>query len=437
MPMTTEFSKRRQRLLKQMGPNSMAILPTATEKVRNRDVLYPFRPDSDFYYLTGFSEPEAVMVLLREKSKSRLILFCRQRDRALEIWNGHRYGPEGAITHFDADEAYDIEALHHKLGEWMQGIERVFYSLGQDHEFDQLLTQQAETLRSQSRNGVNEPSQFISLAHIIHHMRLVKSGAEIKLMQHAANIASEAHIQAMQHCKAGMNEYEINAELTHCFMKHGSRSPAYPSIVAGGKNACILHYTENNATLNNGDLLLIDAGAEYDNYASDITRTFPVNGRFSEEQRALYDLVLSAQLAAIKKVQPGLGYNAYHDTAVRVLTKGLIKLGLLKGDYKQLIKDGAYKEFYMHRTGHWLGMDVHDVGPYKQGQHWLKLRPGMVLTVEPGLYIAPDCKTVAKRWRGIGIRIEDDVVVTRTGNKVLSAAAPKHPDNIEAIMQAA
>jgi len=435
--MTSEFSKRRQRLLKQMGPSSMAILPTATEKVRNRDVHYPFRPDSDFYYLTGFSEPESVMVLLREKSKSRFILFCRQRDRALEIWHGHRYGSEGAIEHFAANEAYDIEILHDKLGEWMGGIERIFYTLGHDHEFDQLLTQQVETLRNQSRSGASEPLQFISLAHIVHQMRLVKSNAEIKLMQRAANIASEAHIRAMQQCKPGMNEYEINAELTHCFMKHGSHSAAYPAIVAGGKNACILHYTENNAALNDGDLLLIDAGAEYDNYASDITRTFPVNGRFSAEQRALYDLVLDAQLAAIKKIQPGVRYNVHHDTAVRVLTKGLVKLGLLKGDYKQLIKDNAYKDFYMHRTGHWLGMDVHDVGPYKQGQQWLKLRPGMVLTVEPGLYIPPDCKKVAKRWRGIGIRIEDDVVVTRTGNKVLSAAAPKHADNIEAIMQAA
>ncbi|MBL1293717.1 MAG: Xaa-Pro aminopeptidase [Thiotrichales bacterium] len=435
--MTTEFNKRRQRLLKQMGPNSMAILPTATEKIRNRDVHYPFRPDSDFYYLTGFNEPEAVMVLLREKSKSRFILFCRKRDKTLEIWNGHRYGPEGAIEQFGADEAYEIEDLHKKLSEWMAGIDRIFHTLGQDHEFDQVLTQQAESLRNQSRSGVNEPSQFISLSLITHQMRLIKSSTEIKLMQHAANIASEAHIQAMQHCKPGMNEYEIDAELTHSFMKQGSRSPAYPSIVASGKNACILHYTENNAVLNDGDLLLIDAGAEYNNYASDITRTFPVNGRFSEEQRALYDLVLDAQLAAIKKVQPGVGYNVHHDTAVRVLTKGLIKLGLLKGDYKQLIKDNAYKDFYMHRTGHWLGMDVHDVGPYKQDQQWLKLRPGMVLTVEPGLYISPNCKKVAKRWRGIGIRIEDDVVVTHTGNKVLSAAAPKHADNIEAIMQAA
>ena len=435
--MMNEHAKRRSRLLKQMGPNSMAILPTATEKIRNRDVHYPFRPDSDFFYMTGFSEPEAVMVLVKEKSKSRFILFCRQRDRDREIWDGHRFGPEGAIEHFDADEAYEIAQLHDKLGEWMSGVDQIYYSLGHDLEFDQVLTQQAESLRSQSRSGVNEPSQFISLSQIIHQLRLVKSASEIKLMQQAANIAAEAHIQAMQACKPGMNEYEIDAELTHCFMKHGSRSPAYPSIVAGGKNACILHYIENNDGLNNGDLLLIDAGAEYENYASDITRTFPVNGKFSSEQRALYDLVLEAQLAAIKKVKPGATYNAHHDAAVRVLTKGLVKLGLLKGDYKQLIKDGAYRDFYMHRTGHWLGMDVHDVGPYKQGHQWIKLRPGMVLTVEPGLYIAPDCKKVAKRWRGIGIRIEDDVVVTRTGNKVLSAAAPKHADNIEAIMQAA
>ncbi len=435
--MNNEYEKRRARLLRQMGANSMAILPTAAEKIRNRDVHYPFRPDSDFYYMTGFSEPDAVMVLLREKSKSRFILFCRQRDRLREIWDGHRFGPEGAIEEFGADEAYEIDQLHEKIGEWMSSVDQIYYTLGQNLEFDQVLTQRAELLRNQSRSGVNEPSQFISLSQVIHQLRLVKSASEIKLMQTAASISAEAHIQAMQGCQPDMNEYEIDAELIHCFMKHGSRSAAYPSIVAGGKNACILHYIENNQPLNNGDLLLIDAGAEYENYASDITRTFPVNGKFSKEQRALYDVVLEAQLAAIKKVKPGASYNAHHDAAVRVLTKGLIKLGLLKGDYKQLIKDGAYKEFYMHRTGHWLGMDVHDVGAYKQGAQWIKLRPGMVLTVEPGLYVSPDCRKVAKRWRGIGIRIEDDVVVTRNGNKILSAAAPKHADNIEAIMQAA
>ena len=273
--MNNEYEKRRARLLRQMGANSMAILPTAAEKIRNRDVHYPFRPDSDFYYMTGFSEPDAVMVLLREKSKSRFILFCRQRDRLREIWDGHRFGPEGAIEEFGADEAYEIDQLHEKIGEWMSSVDQIYYTLGQNLEFDQVLTQRAELLRNQSRSGVNEPSQFISLSQVIHQLRLVKSASEIKLMQTAASISAEAHIQAMQGCQPDMNEYEIDAELIHCFMKHGSRSAAYPSIVAGGKNACILHYIENNQPLNNGDLLLIDAGAEYENYASDITRTFP------------------------------------------------------------------------------------------------------------------------------------------------------------------
>lgn len=437
MSPSNEFAKRRARLLKRMLPNSMAILATAAEKIRNRDVHYPFRPDSDFYYLTGFSEPESVMVLLRKNTTARFVLFCRPRDPSREIWDGHRYGPQGAIDHFGADEAYPIDQLEAKLSEWMRAVDHIYYTLGEDDTFDHMLTHQAEKLRNQSRSGLNEPSQFISLAQLLHQMRLIKSSAEIKLMQHAADISATAHRHAMQSCKPGMHEYHIDAELTHCFMQHGSRSPAYPSIVAAGANACTLHYISNASELKAGDLLLIDAGAEYQNYASDITRTFPINGRFNEQQRALYELVLEAQLAAIAKVKPGLPYNTHHDAAVRVLTKGLVKLGLLEGDYKQLIKEGAYREFYMHRTGHWLGMDVHDVGSYKQHDQWIKLRPGMVLTVEPGLYIAPDCKRVAKKWRGIGIRIEDDVVVTRTGHRILTTAAPKHADDIEALMQAA
>ena len=307
--------------------------------------------------------------------------------------------------------------------------------MGRDPEMDQRLMEWVNQLRQRSRGGVHAPVEFVSLEHLLHEMRLQKSAAEIQLMRQAAKVSAQAHIRAMQTCRPGLHEYHIEAELLHEFMRSGLRFPAYPPIVAGGKNACILHYTDNADELKEGDLLLIDAGAEHQYYAADVTRTFPVSGRFSEPQRAIYQLVLDAQQAAIKKVRPGARWNEPHDTAVRVLTKGLVKLGLLRGPVPKLIKDEAYKTFYMHKTGHWLGMDVHDVGEYKEGNQWRRLEPGMVLTVEPGLYIPESCKRVAKKWRGIGVRIEDDVLVTKDGCEVLSAGVPSTIDEIEQLMQ--
>jgi Xaa-Pro aminopeptidase len=401
--------------------------------MRNRDVEYPYRCDSDFYYLTGFAEPEAVAVLVPGRPQGEFILFCRERDPLMETWYGRRAGTEGAVAQYGADDAFPITDIDEILPGLLESRERVFYTMGASPEFDTRVISWVREIRSRERSGAHAPDEFVGLDHLVHDMRLYKSRAEIKQMRTAANIAAAAHKRAMQACRPGMMEYEVEAEFLHEFRRHGCE-PAYSSIVGGGENGCILHYRENDAALRDGDLLLIDAGAEYQYYASDITRTFPVNGRFSAAQKLLYNLVLDAQLAAIAEVVPGNHWNAPHDAAVKVLTKGLVKLGLLKGRPAQLIKDGAYRRFYMHRTGHWLGMDVHDVGDYKVGEEWRVLEPGMVLTVEPGLYIPLGSKGVAKKWQGIGIRIEDDVLVTREGNEVLSKAAPKSVDEIEALM---
>jgi Xaa-Pro aminopeptidase len=434
MPMDQkEFARRRKQLMRMMGHDAIAILPTSPERVRNRDVDYPFRPDSDFYYLTGFSEPEAVAVLAPGRPHGEYLLFCRDRDLEKEIWNGRRAGPEGAVELYGADDAFPISDIDDILPGLLESRERVFYTMGAAPDFDQRVIGWVNRLRSQSRAGKQAPDEFISLEHFVHDMRLYKSRAEIKVMRQAANIAARAHKRAMQICQPGMMEYQLEAEFLHEFRQAGGE-PAYPSIVGGGENACILHYTENNAELKDGDLLLIDAGVEHDYYASDITRCFPVSGRFSKAQRAIYDLVLDAQLAAIEEVYPGNTWNAPHDAAVKVITRGLVKLGLLKGRTPTLIKEQAYRRFYMHRTGHWLGMDVHDVGDYKVGDEWRVLEAGMVLTVEPGLYIAAGSKGVARKWWNIGVRIEDDVLVTRNGYDVLSKNAVKDADEIEALM---
>ncbi|HSJ48789.1 MAG TPA: Xaa-Pro aminopeptidase [Gammaproteobacteria bacterium] len=428
-----EFARRRKQLMRMMGQDAIAILPTAPERLRNRDVEYPYRSDSDFYYLTGFAEPEAVAVLVPGRPQGEYILFCRERDPLMETWNGRRAGTEGAVERFGADDAFPIDDIDDILPGLLESRERVFYTMGASAEFDTRVINWVREIRNRARSGVHAPDEFVALDHLVHDMRLYKSRVEIKQMRTAARIAAAAHVRAMRSCRPGMMEYEIEAEYLHEFRRHGCE-PAYGSIVGGGDNGCILHYRENDAELQDGDLLLIDAGAEYQYYASDITRTFPVNGRFSEPQKLLYNLVLDAQLAAIAEVVPGNHWNAPHDAAVKVLTRGLVKLGLLKGRPSQLIKDGAYRRFYMHRTGHWLGMDVHDVGDYKVGEEWRVLEPGMVLTVEPGLYIPKGSKGVAKKWQGIGIRIEDDVLVTRDGHEVLSKAAPKDVKEIEALM---
>jgi Xaa-Pro aminopeptidase len=433
---TTEFARRRKQLMRMMGHGSIAILPTALEKIRNRDAEYPFRPDSDFYYLTGFPEPEAVLVLVPGRKHGETILFVRDRDPARETWTGRRAGPEGACTDYGADDSFPIGDIDDILPGLLEGRERVYHTMGVHPEFDAHVIGWVNRIREGGRSGQRTPGEFVSLEHLLHDMRLYKSAAEIKTMKQAAKVAAAGHRRAMQLCRPGLWEYQIEAEFSHEFRRNGCHH-AYNPIVGGGANGCILHYNENNMQLNDGDLLLIDAGAEYDCYASDITRTFPVNGRFNKAQRALYDLVLAAQAAAIKKIKPGNHWNEPHDAAVKVLTAGLVKLGILKGGVAKLIKDAAYKRFYMHRTGHWLGMDVHDVGDYKVGEEWRTLEPGMVMTVEPGLYIPAGSKGVARKWWNIGIRIEDDVVVTKTGCDVITDGVPKTADEIEALMSGA
>ncbi len=430
----SEFAKRRQRLLHMLEPGSIAILPAAPERIRSRDVEHPYRADSDFFYLTGFPEPEAVVVLIPGRKQGQFVLFCRERDPEMETWNGRRAGLEGAMERFGADDAFPISDIDDILPGLMENKARVYYSMGTHPDLDQHMIEWLNQVRKKARSGVHAPGEFVSLDHLLHEMRLIKSAAEIQKMKKAAKVSAKAHCRAMQLCQPGLMEYQLEAELLHYFMVNGCRHAAYPAIVGGGENGCILHYTENESELQGGDLVLIDAGGEYDNYAADITRTFPVNGKFSPAQKALYEIVLAAQHAAIDKVQPGNHWDEPHKAAVKVLTKGLIKLGLLKGTPAKLIKEEAYRRFYMHRTGHWLGMDVHDVGDYKLDGEWRLFEPGMVLTVEPGLYIAPGSKGVAKKWWGIGIRIEDDVRVTRSGHEVLSSGVPKEVDEIEALM---
>ncbi|HFD12044.1 MAG TPA: Xaa-Pro aminopeptidase [Crenotrichaceae bacterium] len=428
-----EFISRREALKNIVGDGNIAIIPSATETIRNNDAEFRYRQDSDFYYITGFEEPDSLAVFIPGREQGEYILFCREFDETRAVWTGHHPGLEGACRDFGADDAFPIDDLDDILPGMLENKARVYYPMGRDKSLDQNLMDWLARLRSKTRTGIHAPSEIVSLEHIIHEMRLIKSALEIDCMREAARIATAAHCRAMRQCAPGMYEHQIEAELMHEFISNGAQSPAYISIVAGGTHACVLHYIENNGILNNGDLLLIDAGAEFQYYASDITRTFPVNGRYSPAQRILYELVLEAQLAAIEQIYPGNPWNAPHDTAVSILTEGLIHLGLLQGNLNQLIEEEAYKSFYMHRTGHWLGMDVHDVGDYKIDDEWRIFEPGMVLTVEPGLYISQDCSTVDEKWRGIGIRIEDDVLVTEKSREVLSASAPKTVNDIEAL----
>ena len=428
-----EFAKRRQQLMEIMGPNSIAILPNAVVSSRNRDVDYPYRSDSNFHYLSGFDEPNSVIVIVPGRPHGEYLLFCRERKLEKEIWHGYRAGQEGAIKNFDADDSYPISDLDDILPGLLEDREKVFYTMGNIASFDQRIVGFLNHLREATRQGKHSPTEIIELDHCLNELRLFKSSAEIKAMRKAGEISAQAHIRAMQFTQPGKWEYQVEAEIIHEFMRNNCRSPAYPSIVGGGENGCILHYIENNHKLKNNDLLLIDAGAEYDFYAGDITRTFPVNGKFTPSQKALYTIVLNAQKAAIAAVKPGNHWNQPHEAAVRVLTAGLIDIGLLEGELEELIENNSYREFYMHRTGHWLGMDVHDVGDYKVGGEWRLLEPGMVLTVEPGIYIR-DLEHIPKKWHFTGIRIEDDVLVTKTGNEVLSALAPKEIDEIETLM---
>jgi Xaa-Pro aminopeptidase len=429
-----EFARRRKQLMKMMGKGGIVILPAVPEKSRNSDVLYHYRPDSDFFYLTGFGEPEAVAVLIPGRPHGEYVLFVRDRDVTRETWDGRRAGPEGATRDFGADDAFPIGDIDDILPGLMENCNRVYYTMGLHPEFDHRVIGWVNGLKNQARSGVQPPQEFVALDHLLHDMRLFKSRPELDVMRRSAQIAVAGHQRAMKFTRPGRTEFEVMAELVHEFRRNNADTSYHP-IVGGGANACILHYHENSDELRDGDLLLIDAGCEYDLYASDITRTFPVSGRFTPEQRAVYEVVLEAQIAAIEKTVPGNHWNEPHDAAVKAITQGLVKLGLLKGKVPTLIKEGAYRKFFMHRTGHWLGMDVHDVGDYKISEQWRVLEPGMVMTVEPGIYIPAGSKGVAKRWWNIGIRIEDDVAVTREGNEVLTAGLAKTPDQIEKLMR--
>jgi len=432
----SEFKRRRKALMQQIGKGNIALIASASSHTRNRDVEFPFRQDSDFYYLTGFNEADSLAVFIPGREQGEYILFCREFDEKKALWEGAHAGLEGATEHYEADDSFPIDDMDDILPGMLENKSKVFYPMGRDSDLDHQLLEWITHIRKQSRNGINAPGELVCLEHLLHEMRLFKSPAELKLMRQAAEVSCKAHTRAMQQCKAGLYEYQIESEIVHEFMQQGLRYVAYPSIVAGGKNACVLHYVDNKDKLKRGDLLLIDAGVECDHYAADITRTFPVSGVFSEAQKQLYQLVLDAQYAAIEQIEPGKPWNHAHDVSVEVLTKGLVKLGLLKGRVSKLIKDEKYKQFYMHRIGHWLGMDVHDVGDYKVDGEWRLLEPGMVLTIEPGLYIPANCESVDAKWRGIGIRIEDDVLVTKEGHEVLTHAVVKEVDEIERLMQA-
>lgn len=429
-----EYAKRRQRVLDQLGADSIAVINSSSLKTRNHDAEYIFRQDSDFYYLTGFNEPEAVAVLIPNRAEGEYVLFCRERDPAAEQWTGYRAGVEGAKSQYGASESYPISQLNEVMPKLLANKDQVYYRLGMDWTLDQQVFTWLNSVRAQVRAGVKAPQTFKVLDQIIHEMRLIKSEAELDMMRHAAKTSARAHTRAMQVCKPDMYEYEVEAAIAYEFRRDGMET-AYTSIVGGGKNGCILHYIENRDRLNDGDLLLIDAGAEYHCYASDITRTFPVNGKFSPAQKALYQIVLNAQYAAIDTVRPNVLWDDIHQAAVNALVDGLIELGLLTEAKDKIIAEGLYRKFYMHRTGHWLGLDVHDVGAYKVEGAWRRLQAGMVLTVEPGLYI-PAEEGIDPQWWHIGIRIEDDVVVTAEGCEVLTAGVVKEIADIEALMAA-
>ena len=432
-----EYAARRQGIIENMPPNSLAILPAGCAKYRNRDTEYPFRQESDFYYLTGFSEPQALCVFLKKSaSETQFIVFCQPNNPALEIWTGKKVGLEGAREQLGVDQAYLFDDLDQVMPELLANTKEIFYALGRHAEWDARVTAWLQRVRVQKKQGMGFPRVFKDLSFFIHEARLLKSVDEIALMKKASEISAKAHVALIKACKPGMIEYELEALFLYECVRQGCRSMAYPSIVGGGENACTLHYGANNVVLKSGDLVLVDAGAEYQNYAADITRTFPVNGKFTEEQKLLYQLVLKAQLATIDLVRPGTRFNVLQETVVTVVVQGLVSLGILRGEVKTLIDQHAYRKFYMHGSGHWLGLDVHDVGEYQLAGDYISLEPGMVLTVEPGIYIAEGEPTVDKRWWGIGIRIEDDVLVTNHGHEVLSKSVPKTVEAIEQLMQA-
>ncbi|AWN72947.1 Xaa-Pro aminopeptidase [Legionella anisa] len=429
-----EYQARRSKLAQKLPKDSIAIIPAAREVLRNGDAHYRFRQDSHFYYLTGYNEPDALLVLITG-TNTQSILFNRSRNPAEEQWTGKRLGQDGALSELGMQAAFPIDSIAEELPKLLNGKSAIYYALARSSEIEKTIMQSLAALKDQVRRGVKVPDQLCDLEPILGEMRLFKSDAELELMRQAASISVKAHEHAMRRCKHLEHEYQLEAELVYEFSRHGCRSVAYDPIVGGGENACVLHYTENSKPLHRGSLVLIDAGGEYENYAADITRTFPINGKFSPEQKNIYELVLKAQKAGIAAIKPGLPWNAVQQIMVRILTEGLNELGILQGDVDELIAKEAYKPFYMHNSGHWLGLDVHDCGLYKINGEWRSLEAGMVLTVEPGLYISSNTAGVDKRWWGIGVRIEDDVVVTKTGHEVLTAALPVDVHEIEALMR--
>ncbi len=429
-----EFKNRRTRLMSKMPCNSIAILSAAPEKSRNKDVLYPYRQDSDFFYLTGFQEPDAMVILIPGKKNNQYLMFCRGRNIKKEIWDGRRVGPDGAKKKYGASEAFTVESIEEILPKILDDRGKIYYSMGKNPFFDEILVRHVKAKRGNAGSTSISSDLFTNLDNLLHEMRLFKSSVEQKIMKKAATISALAHRRAMKSCMPGMYEYQLQAEIEYEFTVAGASFPAYGSIVGGGDNGCILHYVENNSKLKDGDLVLIDAGCEFQNYAADITRTFPINGKFTPEQKMIYDIVLEAQIAGIDACQAGNQWNEPHNATVNIITQGLLDLGIMKGSFNEMVEKKTYTDFYMHRAGHWLGMDVHDVGDYKLNEQWRTFQPGMVTTIEPGIYISPDNKNVDECWRGIGIRIEDDVLVTEGVPNTLSSDAPTTISEIEAIM---
>ena len=432
----SEYRVRRNRVISSMESNSLAILPAAPSQLRTRDTAYPFRQNSDFFYLTGLEEPEAILVLISNRSGGEAILFLKDRDPNQELWTGESLGIENATTTIGIEEVYPIDALHSTLPELLTGVDRIYVTLGEYSDFDQQFLSMINDIRLIESGGASAPETLVSFKKILHEQRLYKSNSEIGLMQRAADITTKAHLRAFERCQPGISETQLEAELIYEFMRHDARFAAYPSIVGSGKNACVMHYVRNDSILVDGELVLIDAGCEFHNYASDITRTIPINGRYSPEQKAIYEIVLDAQNRAIDSATVGSNFNTPHEIATEVLAQGLLDLGLLQGSLNEVLEEESFKRFTLHRTSHWLGLDVHDVGDYRIRGDWRPLEENMILTVEPGIYI-PNTENYAdieERWRGIGIRIEDDVLIEKQGNRILSAALPKELEAIEALM---
>ena len=422
-----------EEFMRRMAPQSVAIIPAAREATRSNDTHYRFRQDSDFFYLTGFEEPEAIAVI-KSGAGNKFTLFVRPRDPEREIWDGRRAGVEGAVSDFGAHEAFPVAEFNAKLREMLDGAEVLYYRLGMNRELDETIVREIAAMRAVNRKPIHPPQTIVDPASIVHEMRVIKGPDELEIMQTAADIAAEAHCEAMKAARPGMQEYQLEALIEQVFRRRGAAGPAYTSIVGAGPNATVLHYINNDGELRDGDLLLIDAGAEYKGYASDITRTFPINGRYTQAQRDIYDLVLKAQMQCVEMVRPGVTHDQLKQHSIEVLTEGMVELGLLKGDPEELIKEKKHEQFYMHGLGHMLGIDVHDVGRYYYGKESRALEAGVVMTVEPGIYIAPDTKDVPEKYLGIGVRIEDDVLCANNGPKVLTNKVPKQAEEIEALM---